>query len=110
MNLLRHRHLFLIGGAILAAVASFLTDPDTHGLSTFLGGLALIQGVWAVAFAHWGRKALTDYPEADQRRLFAKAAEDPVGAGPSTSGPCHDPPCRHDYRLNSRKAEIVVLS
>jgi len=34
-----------------------------------------------VAASHWARKALTDYPEADQRRLFAKAAEDPVGAG-----------------------------
>lgn len=81
MNLLRHRHLFLIGGAILAAVASFLTDPDAHGLSTLLGGLAIIQGIWAVAAAHWGRKALTDYPEADQRRLFAKASETPTGAG-----------------------------
>lgn len=81
MNLLRHRHLFLIGGAILAALASFYTDPDANGLSTLLGGLAIVQGVWAVAAAHWGRKALTDYPEADQRRLFAKAAEHPVGAG-----------------------------
>lgn len=77
----RHRHLFLFGGAILAAFASFYTDPDAHGLSTLLGGLAIAQGVWAVAAAHWGRKALTDYPEADQRRLFAKAGESPVGAG-----------------------------
>ena len=77
----RHRSLFLFGGAILAALASFWTDPDANGLSTLLGGLALIQGVWAVAASHWARKALTDYPEADQRRLFAKAAEDPVGAG-----------------------------
>ena len=77
---MRHRSLFLFGGVLLATLVSYLTDPDS-GLSTFLGGLALIQGVWAVAAAHWGRKALTDYPEADQRRLFAKAAEDPVGAG-----------------------------
>lgn len=77
----RHRHLFLIGGAILAAAASFYTDPDAHGLSTLLGGLAIVQGVWAVAAAHWGRKALTDYPEADQRRLFAKALETSTGAG-----------------------------
>ena len=81
MKLPRHRALFLFGGAILAALASFWTDPDANGLSTLLGGLALIQGVWAVAASHWARKALTDYPEADQRRLFAKAAEDPVGAG-----------------------------
>jgi hypothetical protein len=77
----RHRSIFLFGGAILAALASFYSDPDANGLSTILGGLALIQGVWAVAASHWARKALADYPEADQRRLFAKAAEDPVGAG-----------------------------
>ena len=77
----RHRSLFLFGGALLAAFASFWTDPDVNGLSTLLGGLAIAQGVWAVAASHWARKALTDYPEADQRRLFAKAAEDPVGAG-----------------------------
>ena len=78
---MRQRTIFLIGGAIVAAVASLATDPDAHGLSTLLGGLALIQGVWAVAAAHWGRKALADYPEADQRSLFAKAAEHPIGAG-----------------------------
>ena len=78
---IRHRSIFLFGGAILAALASFYSDPDANGLSTILGGLALIQGVWAVAASHWARKALADYPEADQRRLFAKAAEDPVGAG-----------------------------
>lgn len=77
----RHRSLFLFGWAILAALASFYTDPDAHGLSTLLGGLAIVQGVWAIAAAHWGRKALTDYPEADQRSLFAKAAESPSGAG-----------------------------
>ena len=77
----RHRSLFLFGGALIAAALSFYTDPDAHGLSTLLGGLAIIQGIWAVAAAHWGRKALTDYPEADQRRLFAKAAESSVGAG-----------------------------
>lgn len=81
MKLPRHRASFLFGGAIIAAALSFYTDPDAHGLSTLLGGLAIVQGVWAVAASHWARKALTDYPEADQRRLFAKAGEDPVGAG-----------------------------
>lgn len=78
---IRHRSLFLFGGAVLAALASFYTDPDANGLSTLLGGLAIAQGVWAVAASHWARKALTDYPEADQRRLFAKATESPTGAG-----------------------------
>lgn len=77
---LRYRFLFLLVGTLVAAGCSFYSDPDS-GLSTLLGGLAIAQGVWAVAAAHLGRKALTDYPEADQRRLFAKAAEDPVGAG-----------------------------
>lgn len=79
--MIRHRHFFLIGGALLGAALSFATDPDAHGLSTLLGGLALLQGVWAIALAHWGRKALTDYPEADQRSLFTKAGETPTGAG-----------------------------
>ena len=77
---LRYRFLFLLVGTLVAAGFSFYSDPDS-GLSTLLGGLAIAQGVWAVAASHWARKALTDYPEADQRRLFAKAAEDPVGAG-----------------------------
>lgn len=77
---LRYRFLFLLVGTLVTAGFSFYSDPDS-GLSTILGGLAIAQGIWAVAAAHLGRKALTDYPEADQRRLFTKAAEDPVGAG-----------------------------
>lgn len=77
---LRHRFLFLLVGTLIAAGLSLYTDPDS-GLSTLLGGLAIVQGVWAVAAAHWGRKALTDYPEADMRRLFAKASEESTGAG-----------------------------
>jgi hypothetical protein len=80
-RIFRHRSLFLFGGAIIAAALSFYSDPDANGLSTILGGLAIVQGLWAVAAAHLGRKALTDYPEADQRRLFTKAGESPVGAG-----------------------------
>jgi hypothetical protein len=78
---LRHRHTFLIGGAIVTALASYCTDPDVGGLSTLLGGLSLAQGVWAVGAAHWARKALLDYPEADQRGLFATARQSPTGAG-----------------------------
>ncbi len=79
--MMRYRSLFLFGGAIIAAALSFYTDPDEYGLSTMLGGLAIIQGLWAVVAAHLGRKALTDYPEADQRRLFTKAGESATGAG-----------------------------
>lgn len=77
---MRHRTLFLVIGAILAAVGSYFSDPD-NGLSTVLGGLAILQGVWAVAASHWARKALLDYPEADVRRLFARAGETPTGSG-----------------------------
>lgn len=76
----RHRSWFLIGGTLLALVFSYYSDPDS-GLSTALGGLAILQGVWAIAAAFWARKALADYPEADQRMLFAKAGKSSVGAG-----------------------------
>lgn len=77
----RYRTVFLFGGAIIATCLSLLTDPDKNGLSTLLGGLGLIQGVWAVALAHWSRKAIADYKEADQQSLFKKASEHPIGAG-----------------------------
>ncbi len=76
----RHRAWFLAGGSILALVLSVLSDPDS-GLATALGALSLIQGIAAVAAAHWARKALMDYPEADMRRLFSSARESSTGAG-----------------------------
>jgi len=79
-SILRHRSVFLLGGAVLAAWCSYYSDPD-HGFSTILGGLALLQGIWAIAASHWARKALMDYPEADMRRLFGTAGQHPIGAG-----------------------------
>lgn len=76
----RHRSLFLVIGALLALYGSIRSDPD-GGLATLLGGLAIVQGVWAIAAAHWARKALLDYPEADMRSLFRRAGESPTGAG-----------------------------
>lgn len=76
----RHRALFLFGGAIVAAYLSYVSDPDS-GLATTLGGLAILQGVWAVGASHWARKALMDYPEADMRTLFAEAGRSATGAG-----------------------------
>lgn len=76
----RHRNVFLFGGALLAALASLESDPD-HGWATALGGLAILQGIWAVAASHWARKALLDYPAADMRKLFEQAGKDPVGSG-----------------------------
>lgn len=76
----RHRSWFLFGGALLALVGSLNSDPD-GGLSTFLGGLAMVQGIAAVALAHWSRKALLDYPEADMRLLFTEVRKGNAAAG-----------------------------
>lgn len=76
----RYRSLFLLGGAMLATAISLQCDPD-NGLATLLSGVAIIQAIWAVAASHWVRKALMDYPEADMRRLFAKAGQESTGAG-----------------------------
>ncbi len=73
--------MFLFGGVAIATAFSFFSDPDPHGLSTMLSGLALLQGVWAIAASHLARKALIDHDEADQKFLFSKASEHPIGAG-----------------------------
>lgn len=76
----RFRYWFLIGGSAFVAGLLFATDPD-KGQSTSLLLLAIATGIIAVLFAHFARKALHDYPEADARRLFGKAGEHPIGAG-----------------------------
>lgn len=76
----RPRLQFLWLGCLVALGASLWSDPD-GGLSTLLGGIALVQGVIAIALAHWTRKAVVDYPEANLQKLFRRAGEDPVGAG-----------------------------
>lgn len=83
MKILRFRNLFLIGGSALVLAALFATDPDqSRGyVATKILLLALVTPLLAVAFAHLARKALHDYPEADARKLFAKAGEQPTGAG-----------------------------
>lgn len=76
----RHRAWFLFGGAGLALALSLVADPDS-GLSTALGGLAILQAVVAVGAAHWARKALMDYGEADWQALYRRASVDSIGAG-----------------------------
>jgi hypothetical protein len=76
----RFRYLFIFGGGLLVLAALLLTDPD-QGLSTGLLVLSLVTPLLAVGFAHFGRKALHDYPEADARTLFRRAGEHPTGAG-----------------------------
>lgn len=77
---MRHRSWYLLVLTVIALAVSLYTDPD-KGLSTLLGGLAVVQGIWAVAAAHFTHRALFDYPEARRRSLFIKAAMDPIGAG-----------------------------
>ncbi|TFW15977.1 hypothetical protein [Duganella callida] len=76
----RHRAVFLFGLTLLAAAASLASDPDS-GWATALGGLAMLQGIWAVAASHWVRKKLLDYPAADMSKLFETASKEPTGAG-----------------------------
>jgi len=77
---MRFRHIFLVGGSALVLAALYATDPD-RGVTTSMLLLSLVTPLLAVAFAHLARKALHDYKEADARRLFARAGEDPIGAG-----------------------------
>ena len=77
---MRFRHIFLIGGSALVLAALYFTDPD-RGITTGMLLLSLVAPILAVGFSHLARKALHDYPEADARRLFAKASQDPVGSG-----------------------------
>lgn len=77
---IRFRHLFLVGGSAIVLAALYLTDPD-HGITTGMLVLSLVTPLLAVLFAHFSRKAMHDYPEADARALFRKAGEHPIGAG-----------------------------
>ena len=77
---MRFRYLFIFLGSLAVLSALFATDPD-RGVTTGMLLLSLVTPLLAVLFAHLGRKALHDYPEADARHLFRKAGEHPVGAG-----------------------------
>lgn len=77
---MRTRHLVLMGGSAAIAAVLLMTDP-AGGLATGLLLIGLGAGILAVLAAHLARKALFDYPEADMRALFRKAAETSVGAG-----------------------------
>lgn len=76
---LRFRFKFMVGGTLLALLGLLATDPDKGG-STGLWLVGIGGGMVALLLAHWGRKALMDYPEADLQELFARGRESPVGA------------------------------
>lgn len=76
----RTRHTVLFGGGVAVLMALLATDPD-KGVTTGIMLMSLASGLLAVLCAFIVRKAWHDYPEADARRLFAKAGEHPIGAG-----------------------------
>lgn len=76
----RARTLFILLLPILVLAALLATDPD-GGASTGIWALRLLTAVLAVTLAHWARKAMFDYPEADMQSLFLKAREGNTGAG-----------------------------
>lgn len=77
---LRQRSLlvWLVPAFVLAAL--WVTDPD-GGASVKVWIIRMLTAVVAISLAHWGRKAMFDYPEADVRSLFSRAREEPTGAG-----------------------------
>lgn len=77
---IRTRHTVLLGGSVALLAVLVATDPD-RGVTTGLLVMSIAVGLLAVLFAHLARKALHDYPEADMRKLFARAGEHPIGAG-----------------------------
>lgn len=80
MSVRRPRNLFLYGGVLAAVGLSLYSDPD-GGLATALGGIAMVQGIWAVAAAFFAMKMLMDYPAADGENLFKEAKKSATGAG-----------------------------
>lgn len=86
--IMRYRDYFMAGGSLIVLIALFVTDPDSNllqqipfGGSTIAGLLIFSKALIALAFAHYGRKVLFDYPEGDFQRAAAKALESPTGAG-----------------------------
>lgn len=77
---IRFRYILLGLGSAALIGGLLLTDPD-GGSTTAIWLMYLGTGLLAVAAAHVALKGLHDYPEADRKRLFAKAAESPEGAG-----------------------------
>ena len=77
---MRFRNIFILGGLVIVLAALFATDPD-EGIQTGMFLLNTATGLIALALAHWTRKALFDYPEADARSLFRMAGSSPVGSG-----------------------------
>ena len=87
MNL-RFRYWFMFVGSFFVLAALFASDPDIgflqglpFGGSTLASLLILSKAVLAITFAHFGRKALFDYPEGDFQSVAANARTTSIGSG-----------------------------
>ena len=80
MKIVRHRAALVILAPAVVLGGLYWTDPD-GGAATHIWLLRVLTALVAVALAHWVRKALFDYPEADLQTLFAEAKQSPTGAG-----------------------------
>lgn len=85
---MRYRDKFMLGGVLIVLLSLFVTDPDSNilqalpfGGSTIAGLLIFSKALLALAFAHYGRKVLFDYPEGDFQTTAKKALEGNTGAG-----------------------------
>lgn len=85
---MRYRDKFMLGGVLIVLLSLFATDPDSNilqalpfGGSTIAGLLIFSKALLALAFAHYGRKVLFDYPEGDFQATAKKALEGSTGAG-----------------------------
>lgn len=85
---MRFRYWFMFVGSGLVLAALFASDPDIgilqklpFGGSTLASLLILSKAVLALTFAHFGRKALFDYPEGDFQTVAANASASPTGSG-----------------------------
>jgi hypothetical protein len=85
---MRYRDKFMFVGTGVVLLALFASDPDVGVLnslpffgSTLAGLLIYSKAIIGVAFTHYARKALFDYPEADLQILARRALASPEGAG-----------------------------
>ena len=85
---MKYRDKFMLIGVSVVLISLFVSDPDSGilqnlpwGGSTIAGILMFSKGIFAVAFAHYARKAYFDYPEGDFQTVAAKALEGTTGAG-----------------------------
>ena len=85
---MKYRDKFMLIATGIVLLALFASDPDIgflqalpFGGSTLAGLLIFSKAIIALAFAHYGRKVLFDYPEGDFQKAAAKALESSIGAG-----------------------------